>query len=133
MMIDSMHKNRGFTLIEVLLAMAIFMFAMMPLIDLGSMLLTQASRRARNMQRMLMAESFMFENRILQRYGQSPKKSKKVPELDTTLTYQTKPVSAELKSFKNVAVEQVIIEWQERGKKRVERLVSFVPKVEGKK
>ena len=128
-----MHKNHGFTLIEVLLAMAIFMFAMMPLIDLGSMLLTQAARRARNMQRMLMAESFMFENRMLARFGQAPKKSKSIPELETTLTYQTKSVSPELKVFKNVAIEQVIIEWKERGKKRVERLVSFMPKAEGKK
>lgn len=120
------HKP-GFSLIEVLCALAIFMMVMVPLLDLSGMLVLQASTKARAMQRLLLAESFMLENRILQRYGKKPLANKKIADPACELSYQRKPVSEALKSFKNVETEVVTIQWTEKGRKRNERLVSFVP------
>ena len=120
----------GFTLIEVLCALAIFMLVMVPLLDLSGMLALQAARHAHTLQRIMIAESLMFENRILQRYGKSPVATKKSTDPAFQLTYQVKEVGGNLASYKNVEHEQITIEWKEKGRKRTERIVSFVPRKE---
>jgi prepilin-type N-terminal cleavage/methylation domain-containing protein len=120
-------KGAGFTLIEVLLAISIFLLVMTPILTLEGLLLTQATRHSRALQRLLTAESLMMENRILARYGKNPLNSKKLEYPPATITYQIKDVAGDLKAFKGVRLETVTIESKERNKKRIERLVSFVP------
>ena len=69
--------NKGFTLIEVLMAMAIFMLVMMPIVDMVGMMLRQSARRAQMMQRLIAAESFLNENYMARRLGKPAVTSKK--------------------------------------------------------
>jgi len=119
--------KQGFTLIEVLLALAIFMLVITPLFELTGRLVTRAADRARAAERVLVAESFLLEQRILSRYGKKSPNSQKIAQSKATVTYQTSPLSGDLKAFKGVMKEQVVIEWLHKGKKRTERIISFIP------
>jgi prepilin-type N-terminal cleavage/methylation domain-containing protein len=134
--IRSLHSHSGragFTLIEVLLAMAIIGLVITPILMSQSMVLRNSARAVRRLTRVFAAKKILLDTEFsLAPDAQEVTSEKKIDNPPTTFTYQLKKIPEEsaLKKFKNVLNETV--SWQEeRGKKKQqERLVTFLYKPE---
>ncbi len=120
----------GFTLIEVLIAVAMIGLLLSPLfITQGSLLLSVADR-ARMFERILKAKNFYWSAKQKAEKQEKPEftLNKKVDNPQMILKYQVTQPSGKsaLKDFKDVYHEQVKIEWQDGRVKREDALVSFV-------
>lgn len=132
-MIISKNKS-GFTLIEVLLAMAIIGLVLTPIFAIQMAVLRGNSRAKDILERIFLGKQFLIDNSFqLTSSEQEKRVEKKVDKPATTLLYELRkiPENSPLKKFKNVLIESVLMEWVDaRGKKRQERLVTFIYKPE---
>jgi prepilin-type N-terminal cleavage/methylation domain-containing protein len=122
----------GFTLIEVLLALAIIGLVLTPIFVNQSLISRTASRASRLLTRLFTAKRILVENEFaLAPDAQEMKSEKKMGAPPTVFTYELRriPENSSLKKFKNVWIETV--SWpDERGKKRKQQLVTLLYKSE---
>ncbi len=121
----------GFTIIEVLIALAIAMVMLAPLLNLQGFIIRQTSRMSDATRRTLAAQEFLITTR-----AQTPEdayefsQEKKVPFLDLTLLYTLSKVGTQSKLTKqdDLYHETVAMTYQENNKTKRDYLVSFIYK-----
>ena len=125
-------KNRsGFTLIETLLALALFSMTILPLFRLQTQLLLGVSSFSFRMHRIMLMKNFIYEARKVLREKEEVTQfvlEKKIVDPETRKSYTLEPLSEKsvLKHTKALYREQVIAEWQEGGRKQEETLVQIL-------
>jgi prepilin-type N-terminal cleavage/methylation domain-containing protein len=129
-------KNKdGFTLTEVLLAVAIIGLTLTPIYLSQSTAMRQSALYSRLLGRVFAAKKVLLESELsLPEPLQPIKVTKKIDDPSTTFAYELRkmPEQSSLKKFKNIWVESV--SWpDERNPKRQQRLVTFIYKPEQKK
>lgn len=128
-------NNRGFTLPEVLLSVAIVGLALTPIYLGQSVAMRQSTLYSRLLARTFAAKKILRETEFaLQDPLQPIKVDKKIDNPPTTFAYELKkvPEQSSLKKFKNIWIESV--SWpDERNPKRQQRIVTFIFKPEQKK
>ena len=124
-----MHfKNRsGFTLIEVVIAVAIIGIATIPIYTIQSTLLSRVSRYTTQFIATLYAKAFLNESQLSLQAGKELEKEKRIPGPAMKLTFERGAVASgsSIKKFKNIVADRVIIEWQEGKNKRKEQMLTF--------
>src|SRR5262249_35030348 len=122
-------NNSGFTLVEVLLAMAIIGLVLTPIFAIQLGVMRANARASQALSRIFLAKQFLVESEFqLKPEDQEKRIEKKIEKPAMTLIYELKriPENSALKKFKNILIQSVLMQWVDRqGKKRQERLVSF--------
>lgn len=133
-----MHfRNKpGFTLIEVLLALAIIGMVLTPIFLIQQMVLRRSSAGANLFSRIIQAKDFLIDQQFENmQETQASTAERKITNPPTTLTFSSKkiPENSALKKFKHIMVDSVTMQWTEQNKKRQETLVTFSFKPEEQK
>jgi len=134
-------KNRnGFTLIEVLITLAIIGMVLTPLIIAQSTALRSITTLSRRMTRFIYAKNFLLESsfKLLFEKKEQEKEAKQVGELKDPpmkLTYELKQVSenSALARFKGLKIGTVFMRWQERTGPRTDKLIQVILKPDEEK
>ena len=130
------NKKRGFTLIEVLIALAILGATLTPLILNQSRFLSRTHMQSNILDRTFAGLHFMVDSFAKFEQNNKFRTAKKIIESpETTLKFSiTQPKTALKKEFKNLFKQEVSLEWDGDGKKQQDNLVTFVflPDVEEK-
>ena len=130
------RSARGFTLIEVLLSLAIIGLVLTPIFLIQSTVLRTSSASAHLFTRLMYAKDFLIDQQFEHSQESAPAQAElKITAPATTLKFDSQkiPENSALKKIKNVMVESVTMEWTDaRNKKRREKLVTFAFKPEGK-
>jgi len=127
----------GFTLIEVLIAVAMVGLLLSPLFITQETVFLNVVKGARTFERILTAKNFYWLSK--QKYENQEKiefkREKKITDPAMMLQYSVTSQSQKsaLKDFKDVYNERVNITWQDGRKKREDALVSFVFKPQEQK
>ena len=131
-MIHFRNHNNGFTLIEVILSLAITGMMLTPIFMLHEMIMNRVSRSSREFDYILLCKNLLFAAR--QKQDPEVKEfvlDKAETEFDATLTYSLEkgidPKSS-LASLVGLHKELVVVSWTDQDKKKQERLVTFVYK-----
>jgi prepilin-type N-terminal cleavage/methylation domain-containing protein len=123
---------RGFTLIEVMLALVIAASTLVPIFLMFSTILQRVNKSSRKYEMCLLAKNFLSEARQKQEVdAQHFSLEKKEIDFDATLSYALEKEvsqSSALKSLPGLHPEIVTVSWQENGQKKQEQLVTFVYK-----
>jgi len=122
--------KEGFTLTEVLIAVAMIGLLLSPLFITQGSLLLNIAERSRIFERILKAKNFYWvaQQKAAQQEQVEFKLDKKIDNPPMILKYQIVPRSdqSRLKDFKDVYLEFVTIEWKDGNKKREDALVSLI-------
>jgi prepilin-type N-terminal cleavage/methylation domain-containing protein len=123
-------NHSGFTLIEVMAALAVFALVATPIFLLESFMTQKVATSSRRMERLVEAKNFLCDARIAwQKAGGEPQSTQKAFEKKgLTLRYVPKKVSGSsaLKAVYSLYQERVTIEWKDMSGKRIEELISFI-------
>jgi len=121
-------SKKGFTLVEVLIALAIVGMALTPLLLNQSSLALRVAENTRKIKQLLAAENFMVTSFIgFEKDPQKKKNVKKIEEPETQLSYNiSKPSDKIKKEFKDIYTTNVTIEWKQQEKTLKEKLVNFL-------
>lgn len=134
-MIIFRNKN-GFTIVEVILALAIVSVILIPVFINQSVISRNTGRASRMITHMLNAKKILLETEFgLEDQIKETITEKKAGQPLVTYTYEIKkiPENSSLKNFKNLFIEQV--SWpseNKKGKENKENLVTFLHKQEQK-
>lgn len=131
-------KNKsGFTLIEVLLALAIIGLVLSPIFVIQSSVLRSSSKAAALFTRLLIAKDFLIDQQFEHADSDEPVTiDRKITTPVTNLVFSSKsiPDNSSLKKFKQVMIDSVVFEWKDaRGKKQQHKLATFSFKPEQEK
>lgn len=130
------QKQPGFTLIEVLLALAIIGLVLTPIFLIQSAVLRRTSAGAQQFLRIIQAKDFLIDQQFENmQEAQAATAERKITNPPTTLSFSSKkiPDNSALKKFKHIMIDSVTMQWTEQNKKRQEKLVTFSFKPEGEK
>jgi len=131
-MIHSKNHKRGFTLIEVVLAMSIAALVFTPIFIMLSTIVQRVDRSSKAFDYILLCKDLLYGAR--QKQDPEAKEfslDKTEAVFDATLTYSLeKDIDAKssLASLQGLHREMVKVSWTERDQKKQERLVTFVYK-----
>lgn len=124
--------QRGFTLIEALISLAVIAILLTPLFALYSNLFKSTTTTQNRADRMYAAYNFLLESQraVITKTGLPTEKKIAHPPL--TLHFQHVPVPSEspLSKLKNISLDKVLMEWQDGTHKRTDTLVACVYKAE---
>lgn len=132
-MIHSKNKSSGFTLVEVLLSLAIIGIVLTPIFLIQSLVLRRTSAGARQFSRLMNAKDFLVDQQFENiQEAQEVSAERKITNPPTTLVFSSKklPENSALKKFKHIMLDTVTLQWTEQNKKRQEKLVTFTFKPE---
>lgn len=131
-MMRSKNHNKGFTLIEVMMAMMIASLTLAPIFLMFTAIIRQVNKSSRAYDYSLVGKNFLYEARQKQEpEAQDFSLEKKETEFDTTLAYSLNKGVGEqsaLKALQGLHRETVTISWQENGQQKQDKLVAFVYK-----
>lgn len=125
-------KNRsGFTLIETLLALALFAMSILPILMLQTRMLTAIANYSGRMHRVMLMHNFMLNARrefIQKTDAQQFTLEKKVDFPETILRYKVVPASqtAAFKQIHGLYTERVEAEWREDQRVQQETIVGLL-------
>lgn len=120
-------NNRGFTFIEVLLAIAIVGLVLSPLFILQTSVVQSISRLSLHLHRIYSAEKFLFESNM----DDIQKKEEKIDDPDVFLVYEKKNYTST--EFRDVYSERVMLTWYENNLKYTDTIVALLFKPEHKR
>jgi prepilin-type N-terminal cleavage/methylation domain-containing protein len=129
-------NNHGFTLIEVLLAIAIVAMSMSTIFVLQMASMRSITRYSRLIERFIQAKNFFLESRAaISDTTRELVLEKMVKKPDLKLKYEIKGVSSDspLKKFRDIRTEMVTLQWYDGNRERKDTLVTFIFKPESKK
>lgn len=128
-MIHSNAKD-SFSLIEVMFALAIFAIMMVPIFTLQNNLIRTVGSMAGRIARFIAAEQLLWTARQKQPINAREFTLAKKDEsrFKANLSYKLAPLAAtaSLNNIKGLCKEEVTIDWLENGRKKNERLITFV-------
>lgn len=131
------NNSSGFTLIEVLLALAIIGMVLTPILLIQQIVLRRSSSSANLFSRIIQAKDFLIDQQFENiQESQDVTAEKKITNPATTLIFNSKklPENSSLKKFKHIKIDSVTMQWTaEQNKKRKEKLVTFSFKPEEQK
>ena len=127
-MIHFKNSTVGFTLIEVLFAMAIIGMVLTTLFLNQSSLIQLVARRSNWLYRIYAGEQFMVASYIkFEQDNQQRSGTKQIDDPETTLNFRiTDPPSVLKKRFHDMFTNSVKIEWEENKVKYSDNLVTFL-------
>ncbi|HSW74031.1 MAG TPA: type II secretion system protein [Candidatus Limnocylindria bacterium] len=125
-------KERGFTLIEALMAMAIIAIIVTPLFVLYSTLFQTVSKAELRMDRVQQAQNFLIESErsLVAKTPLPPEKKVSYPPMSMTFAHGAVPADSPLSSYKTLSLAKVTTTWQEGKAKRSDVFVYYVYKPE---
>ena len=129
-------KNHdGFTLIEAMLAITIAALVLTPVFILQGTVLQSIMRLSHRIERLFLAQQFLYEARSIKPEAREFSLDKKIEEPQTILKYTmtSVPKKSQLANVPGLRIERVTVKWQDQGIERQDRLISFVYKPEQKK
>lgn len=129
-------KNHdGFTLIEAMLAITIAALVLTPVFILQGTVLQSIMRLSHRIERLFLAQQFLYESRNIKPEAREFSLDKKIEEPQTILKYTmtSVPKKSQLANVPGLRIERVTVKWQDQGIERQDRLISFVYKPEQKK
>jgi prepilin-type N-terminal cleavage/methylation domain-containing protein len=129
------RNSRGFTLVEVLVTLAIVSGAVVPIVIMQSQLLSGVSKWSRELDRFFYARHYQQEIDRSLEDAQERTVEKKIGYPPTMLKFAIKKVSenSALKSFKDLCVQTVSARWRDGKKEREDDIVTFLYKPQPKK
>lgn len=120
-------KNlKGFTLIEVLLALSLMAMILTPILISQNTIMFSVGYLKGQLERIILAKNYLItaHKNILENKQTGPRS---IEDPQTTLTYKQEKSSGVIaKNFKDTYREKVIIEWTENNIKHQETIVSFL-------
>ena len=129
-------KNHdGFTLIEAMLAITIAALVLTPVFILQGTVLQSIMRLSHRIERLFLAQQFLYESRNIKPEAREFSLDKKIEEPQAILKYTmtSVPKKSQLANVPGLRIERVTVKWQDQGIERQDRLISFVYKPEQKK
>lgn len=131
-MIHFKNHKRGFTLIEVVLAMSIAALVLTPILTILSTIIQRVDRSSKAFDYILLCKNLLYEARQKQEPdAQNFSLDKTDVDSGAVLTYsfeKSVDPKSSLASLQGLHKELVTVAWKERDKKRQEQLVTFVYK-----
>lgn len=128
----NLKNNTGFTIIEVLLALAIVAMVLTPIFILQAGAAQTVSRRSKAYDRFVAAYSFLVSSAFVP----EPKEqaTKQITNLRVELNYESKKITANstLKDIPQLQMNTVSMQWQERNRKKEDKIVAITFKQEEK-
>ena len=120
-------NNSGFTLIEVMLAIALIAMAMTPLLVMQSSAVRAVAKISTRLQRIFLAENFFIEARAEAGDEKNFSLDKKIESLDTQLVFERKSIDSKssLAKIDNLVLDRIQASWQDNNKQQKEVLVSL--------
>lgn len=134
-----MHSRNkaGFTLIEVLLALAIIGIVLTPIFLIQQLVLRRSSASAQQFSRIIQAKDFLIDQQFENmQETQEASVERKITNPPTSLIFSSKkiPENSALKKFKHIMIDSVTMQWTgAQNKKRQEKLITFMFKPEESK
>jgi prepilin-type N-terminal cleavage/methylation domain-containing protein len=122
------NHNAGFSLIEVLLALALIAFVITPMMFQQSTVLDSVYRMSRRLEYVYAAEQFWYEaHAIMPPNAPTFSQEKKLND-GTTLTFTRGPLDAKssLAKQQHLVQERLIIAWQEFDQPKRDQMVTYV-------
>jgi len=121
-------KRRGFSFVEVMIAIGIIGIGLTPALLLQNMVLTRVSRMGSRLHRIFFAKQFIFTAR--EKRGEGVAEfylEEQEPYPKTKLLYRSEPVDGEpmFDGLKGLYSERVVISWQDGAERRKDDLVTF--------
>jgi prepilin-type N-terminal cleavage/methylation domain-containing protein len=130
------RPKKGFTLIEVLLALAIIGMVLTPILMIQSMIVRNTSKYSRLITRILQGKKFLIDSEIaLTADLDQSTAEKKVFNPETSMKYEMNkiPDGSALKKFKRIYKEAVTLQWRDQQGRHQEQIVTFIFRPESKK
>lgn len=126
-------NNDGFTLTEVLLAVAIIGLVLTPIFITQSTLLQSVSRISRRMARVFFAKQFLIESTSVMQLKQKDKEDpsitiEKVDDPETVVMYKVQklPKNSVFSQFPDLYLKSTTAKWQRDGIEQEQTLISFM-------
>jgi len=129
-------NHSAFTLIETMFAIAITAIVLTPLFILQGSILQQVSRASHKIERIFLAQQFMYEaKRAMPFDTRKFTLEKKIDNPTTFLKYETKliPPQSSLAQINDLYIEHVTISWKDGTQQKQNKIVNFVYKPKHKK
>lgn len=131
-MIPSKNHKNGFTLIEVILALAITGVVLTPIFMIHEMIMNRVNRSSKLFEYMLLCKNLLLTARQKQEPdAQTFSLEKAEIDFDATLTYSLEKgvdQKSSLASLSGLHKEVVTVSWTDQDIKKQDRLVTFVYK-----
>lgn len=131
-MIPSKNHKNGFTLIEVILALAITGVVLTPIFMLHEMVMNRVNRSSKLFECMLLCKNLLFTARQKQEAdAQTFSLEKAEIDFDATVAYSLEKgvdQKSSLASLSGLHKEVVTVSWTDQGIKKQDRLVTFMYK-----
>lgn len=132
-MMSFKNHNNGFTLIEVLLALAIVAIMLTPLFITFGMVMERVNWSSRSFDALLLCKDFLLKSRQKQdpQVLEFSQEKQDKDFFDANLTYSLKKISekqGQLGQIEGLLQETITISWQDQGQKKQEKLVTYVYK-----
>jgi len=129
-------KNNGFTLIEVLLALALSALVLTPVLLLLGTNVPAVARSSYRLARFLAAKTVLDASVFKSLYDpQYSLKKVTVTDPQVTLSFKQQAIDQreEFKAFPGIVKQEVVMEWTDRNKKMTDSLITFMYRPEQKK
>ena len=129
-------NHSAFTLIVTMFAIAITAIVLTPLFILQGSILQQVSRASHKIERIFLAQQFMYEaKRAMPLDTREFTLEKKIDNPTTFLKYEIRatPLKSSLAQINDLYIESVAISWKDGTQKRQNKIVNFVYKPKHKK
>lgn len=131
-MIHFKNHKKGFTLVEVILSLAITGIVLTPIFMMHEMIMNRVGRSSKAFEILLLCKNLLYEAR--QKQGpdaQDFSLNKTEIDFDTKLTYSLEKSinqKSSLASLPGLHAEMVMASWTEQDKKKQDRLITFIYK-----
>jgi prepilin-type N-terminal cleavage/methylation domain-containing protein len=134
-MIHFRNNKPAFTLLEVLMALAVFAILITPLFITQGTVVKNVASNTRLVQRIFLAENMLIDARAQDSQAQTFTFDKKIIAPETQLNYSRNPVEKKsvFQIYNGLVTEKVSMSWSDMGQKREDSIVTFLYKPERKK
>lgn len=121
------NDKSGFTLIEVILAVAIIGILFGPILVTQGTMMQSIGMLSRRLRAVLAAQELLVETQYDDKAPEQKSKSLKPLGIPGSMAYKEEPAKiSALKDFKDIVMKKVSMEWRDGVVRRTDELVTFV-------